>query len=999
MATADIFAAAMPRIFTIDPGRPFLEDLSRALHDSIKRRSDLDLADAVIYLPTRRAARTLSEALLATAPSAHPILLPQIRTLGDIDEDELIAFSGAPADEIELPPAISLVERRLVLARMVAARDRAFDGQERWAGALAAGDELGKLLDSFYTEEVSPDALHSLAPEALADHWQHSLKFLSIVTESWPQYLIECELTDPAERRVKLIDAQAALWRDTPPAHPVIIAGTTGSTPAVARMMKIVAELPLGCVILPGLDTTSDARIWEAIGRNGGHTHPQSGLRRLLDSLEIERSDVAPWPASGDNATQGRNDIIAVSLRPADASDSWRDWARAIKVNPGALEDNLTQMELVEARDEEREAASIAIKIRSIIEAPSKTVMLVTPDRDLARRVSVKLRRWNINVDDSAGVPFPNSPCGVFLRLVAIWLREPENTVALLSVLRHPLFGGNLNGRDRSQAINSIDLALRGLKPNPGATGLRDKINTRAKNETKTTPIIELLSTAIETWPRHADFPTRLATHLSIAEQLCATPEMPGDKRLWRGEDGDTGAQALAQLMEVAGAITHDEPHDYPEIFRQLVQNVVVRRHAPAHPRINILGPLEARLQHADFVILGGLNEGVWPRDAAIDPFLSRPMRRDLGLPSPEQRIGLAAHDFAQLTAAPAIMLTRSTRAGGKPTKPSRWIVRLKNILTGADAINLIDRTHAYETLAAKLDAPEQMTFDKAPQPKPPLDARPTKFFVTQIEKLLRDPYAVYARYILRLKKLDEHNEPFDARHIGNLFHQILESFAKAPPEPTHAARITLLQSLFGQFAPDHGLTEEHLAFWRLRSKEAFEWAAKWDADRRALGKPAIIEGKGAWGFDIDGQSFTLSARADRIDLLSDGSAFIIDYKTGTPPPTNLQAKKFSPQLPLTGLIVANGGFDELGPTPVSGFQYIRIVSRSGKKTDDAGADGAKCAEMITNAETGLRELLLHFSDPSTPYPSQPRPQYTDDFGDYDHLARRRERNAQGGDE
>jgi ATP-dependent helicase/nuclease subunit B len=995
MPAADIFALPAPRIFTIDPGQPFLEHLALELRDCISRRTGLELADALIYLPTRRAARALGDAFVTTAPEARASLLPQIRTLGDIDEDEFIAFAGVSADEIELPPAISAIERRLVLARMVAARDRAFDGHERWAGALAAADELGKLLDSFYTEEISPDALHTVVPDALADHWRRSLDFLSIVTEAWPQYLTERGLTDPADRRVRLIDRQAQRWCDTPPANPVIIAGTTGSTPAVARMIKVVAELPMGCVVLPGLDIACEERIWDTIGE----THPQSGMRQLLKKLEVERSHVAPWPTHSIPPPIDRNDIIAVAMRPADASDSWRDWALAIKADRQALENALTHMELVEASDEEREAAVIAIKIRAAAETASQTVTLVTPDRDLARRVSVKLQRWNINVDDSAGVPFPNSPCGVFLRLVAIWLREPEDAVALLSVLRHPLFGGSFGFDERNRSINAIDLALRGLKPKAGAEGLHEKINASKKHRDAAAPVLEILSAALASWPRDGDFQARLAAHISIAEQLAATQTTPGEERLWRGEDGEIGAQTIAQFKDIANAITHNEPQDYPEIFHQLVKNVVVRRRMPAHPRINILGPLEARLQHSDIVILGGLNEGVWPRDAAIDPFLSRPMRRDLGLPSPEQRIGLAAHDFVQLAAAPSLMLTRSTRAGGKPTKPSRWIVRLKNVLSGANAIALTDKTHTYETLAARLDEPKQLKRQPAPQPRPPVAARPTEFFVTQIEKLLRDPYAIFARYILRLKKLDEHNEPLDARHIGNLFHQVLQSYAEASPPPSPTERITLLQSLFDQLAPEYGLTEEHLAFWRVRSSEAFTWLAQWDANRREQGNPVIIEGKGAWSFDIDGSAFTLSARADRIDMLNNGDAFIIDYKTGTPPPTRRQAKKFSPQLPLTALIVANGGFEEIGVVPVHGFEYVRIISRTGKKADDAGANGDECAAMMAEAETGLRELILHFNNPSTPYPSQPRPQYTDDFGDYDHLARRRERNAQGGDE
>lgn len=991
----DVFTQDAPRVFTVSPGQPFLENLANAVRRTVAAHDSLELADALIYLPTRRAVRGLAEAFLATSPQSAASLLPRMRALGDIDEDEIALFEGEAEDEIDLPPAISSLERRLTLAQMVAARDRAFDGQENWAGAIAAADELGKLLDSFYTEEISPDALTSIVPETLAEHWRDSLKFLSIIIDAWPAYLQERGLMDPAARRVKLIDLQTERWRASPPQTPVIVAGTTGSAPAVARMMKFVASLPMGCAVLPGLDMDSPPDFWDQTDE----THPQQGLHRLLKALDIKRAQVKPLPTPDAPPPTQRDDILSVALRPADASDSWRDWAVEIKKNPEALQAQLAGLELTEASDEEHEATAIALKIREALENPAAKVMLVTPDRDLARRVSVKMRRWDVMVDDSAGVPFPNSPCGTFLRLVAIWLAEPTDAVALMAVVRHPLFGGELDDRARRKSVDALDLSLRGLKPGGGEKGLREKVAASEKHRESARPVLDTLCTTLETWPDQGGFEERLAAHLRIAEALAATDEDPGDARLWRGEDGEAGAAALADIQSATGGVLHDAAADYPAIFRQLIAGVTVRRHAPAHPRIAILGPLEARLQHADVVILGGLNEGVWPRDAAIDPFLSRPMRREIGLPSPEQRIGLAAHDFAQLAAAPSVMLTRATRAAGKPTKPSRWIVRLKNILKGAEALEQIERTHNYETLATILDRPEQRVHITAPQPRPPVDERPTDFFVTRIEKLLRDPYAIYARTILRLEKLDSHNEPLDARHIGNLFHRILQEFAEAPPPADHNQRVALLHTLFNTHAPSFGISGEHLPFWRRRAAAAFEWLAQWEADRRTEGKPAILEDKGVWPFKVDGRDYTLGARVDRIDLLNNGSAFIIDYKTGTPPPTKRQAKKFSPQLSLTGLIVANGGFEKLGAVSVDGFEYVRVISRTGKKEDDAGAIGEEARKLIAEAETGLYELMRHFSDSSTAYLSQPRPQYMDDFGDYDHLARRRERNAQGGDE
>jgi ATP-dependent helicase/nuclease subunit B len=369
-------------------------------------------------------------------------------------------------------------------------------------------------------------------------------------------------------------------------------------------------------------------------------------------------------------------------------------------------------------------------------------------------------------------------------------------------------------------------------------------------------------------------------------------------------------------------------------------------------------------------------------------------MRDKLGLPSPERRIGLAAHDFAQLAAAPEVVLTRSARAAGKPTKPSRWIVRLKNILKGAEVLELVEQSDAMAAIAAMLDAPRAVKAAAAPQPKPPVEARPDALSVTQIGTLLRDPYAIYASKILRLKKLDPLGEGFDQRYLGILFHKVLEDYVAEPLAASDEERIARLAALYETHAAEHGLGPAHEGFWRARAEEAFRYLSEWDAGRRKSGAPAVIEGEGQTSFAIDGRDFTLTARADRIDRLESGAAFIIDYKTGAPPSLE-QIKTFSPQLPLTGLIVEAGGFSEFGETPVAGFEYVRVISR-GASEKFAGAEGDDARKHIDDAKKGLLKILSHFADASQAYPSQPRPQFMNDYGDYDHLARRAERNAQG---
>ncbi|MEZ5891918.1 MAG: double-strand break repair protein AddB [Parvularculaceae bacterium] len=991
-----VFPAPAPRFFSIAPGRPFLKSLAEGLTASFAE-AGFSPADATIYLPTRRAARALGEAFLA-ASGKSAALTPRIRALGDIDEDALSLADDVSAsieDEFDISPAIASARRRLVLARFIAEKEKTFfNGQRHWAGAIAAADELGRLLDSLYTEEIDPARLKSIVPETLAKHWQASLDFLEIVTGAWPALLKAEGASDPAARRIALIDAQTKRWEKHPPKKPVIVAGTTGSTPAVARMMRAVAQFEFGCVVLPGLDLDASDHVWNAID----DPHPQSGMKALLKALGVSRGGVRPW--SGDGASP-RAALMTMALRPAAASDDWLGWTETAKAAGADIVAGLDGLSLIEARDEEAEASIIALSFRDTLETPDKTAMLVTPDRDLARRVAMKMRRWGVTIDDSAGAPFANTRCGGFLRLTAAWLGEPSNPVKLMAMADHPLFAGGFDGSERVTVIGRLDRALRGLRPAPGLDGLRAKLaDTTAKHD-DLARLMNALADAAQRWPGNdAPFAERFEAHLAASEIVAASASADGAERLWRDEDGGEGALLLASLREHLPLIVHDRGEEYAAIFTRLIAGAAVRRRAPAHPRLTILGPLEARLQSADKVILGGLNEGVWPRDAAVDPFLSRPMREKLGLPSPERRIGLAAHDFAQLAAAPEVVLTRASRAGGKPSKPSRWIVRLRNILEGANLLARVENSAPASALVDLLDRADLLPAILPPRPQPPVAARPTHFSVTEIETLLRDPYAIYAKKVLKIGRLDPLDEEFSARQLGIFLHAVLEDYARSDLPGGANERKALFAALFDKHACASGLEPRHEPFWRARAMEAFDGFDEWSEARRRAGTVAVTEGKGDYAFAADGASFSLRARADRIDREQDGSAYIADYKTGTLPTLKQAKAGFSPQLPLTGVIVEAGGFEALGPARVSGFDYVRVIGgTSDKGKNIAGAEGDDAAKLIAAARDGIEGLMRHFMNAEAVYPSQPRPQYQSRFGEYDHLARRRERNAQGGDD
>ncbi|MFN0024716.1 MAG: double-strand break repair protein AddB [Parvularculaceae bacterium] len=981
-----------PRYFSIDQGRPFLPDLARGL---IAAFGD-DLPRAEIFLPTRRAARALVDALLDARAEAgvQAALLPKMRAIGDIDDDDPEAFAGDAADEIEIAPALPGPAREIMLARLVAALERqAFSGQENWPAALSAARELGKLLDSLYTEELDPARIAAIDVGDRAAHWGVSRDFLEIVTRIWPTHLANIGRADPGARRASLINAKARRIAANPPAHPIVIAGTTASAPSVAALFKAIAGAPRGAGVLPGLDRDIDARAFAAIG----DAHPQGGLKLLLKAIGRTPDDIAPWPHfSVAAAPSGANraGLLRLALRPADATDEWRaliDGATAADAQLAAARDGLT---LIEAETEDAEASIIAMIFREAVEVPRETAMLVTPDRTLARRVALKMQRWDIAVEDSGGVPFANSPCGTFLRLVALAVSDPGDPVAMLAVLRHPLATLGLTNAARERGVDALDRAVRGVRPADDLAGIAARLRPRKDDRESNgnddgMAVLRALeeATGIFGVARTATLSARITAHLAAAERLA------GAGHLWAGDDGAVGAGLLAEILECEDDLNAIGGGAYADVFSALIAGAVVRRASGAHPRLSILGPLEARLQSADHVILAGLNEGVWPADAPADPFLSRAMREAVGLPSPERRIGLSAHDFAQGAAARRVTLTRAKRTGGKPAKPSRWIVRLRTILGGASldgvgALQAVDQSAFWRRRAESLDAPDMVEPVAAPAPRAGKDRRPQKLSVTQIETWLRDPYAIYAREFLRLRKLDDPGNAIGPREMGTLFHRVFERAVREQAAPTLAG----LRGIFDEEAPRAGLAGASLAFWDASIAGALGWFAAFDAERRKLGQPFVEEVGEIALAGID-PPFLLAAKADRLERLADGAAAIFDYKTGAPP-SEKQDKTFSPQLALTGVIVEAGGFQAIGDSKVALYRYLRAVNRKDDKKDDFGRDGADATAAIRDAEAGLRRWIAHFDDPSAAYRSQPRAQFVKDEGDYDQLARRREWSA-----
>jgi ATP-dependent helicase/nuclease subunit B len=951
-------------VSSIPAGESFVDALAGRLLEETAGRPTA-LADMLILLPTRRACRALQEGFLR-ASEGRPLLLPKLQPLGDDDEEE---WAGG---DLELPPAVPTLTRRLLLTRLVlqlgGGRGGAIPSPDQ---ATRLADELGRLLDQVQTEELSFAGLAKLVPDELAKHWQITLDFLTILTDYWPIILAEHGWIDSAARRVKLLTRRAEDWAANPPVFPIIAAGSTGSQPATARLLAAIARLPQGRLVLPGLDR----RLTTAEQQQIDHTHPQYALLQLVRSLDLAPADVPLWPGCQERE---RARWVAEALRPAATTEDWR------LLDPAPAAAAFEGVERIDCPGSREEAAVIALLMREVLEVPAKRAALVTPDRGLARRVAAELARFDIDIDDSAGRSLTVTPPGSFLALTARMVAEDFAPHATLAALKHPLAQGALPpGAFKARVRRLERKVLRGPRPAPGIAGMAvlcrgdgELTGWLKRLDALTAPLVSLMAQP------EAPLSALLGAHLDLAVGLAATPDEPTGADLWRHDAGQAAHRFASDLADAADALGRISGRHYPGLIEQLMAGVTVRPSFGGHPRLAIWGPLEARLQQADLLILGGLNEGTWPPDPTADPWMSRPMRSRFGLAPPERRIGLAAHDFAQGLCAPRVVLTRAVRAGGAPTVPSRWLLRLDALLR-----RRVWPQGDWLTWAARLDQAEQVSDVRPPAPTPPLRARPRELPVTAIELWMRDPYGLYAQRILKLRALDPIDADPAARDYGSAVHAALERFLKTyPTAALPPVALTQLIEIGRESLAEVAARPGLWAFWWPRFERIAAWVVERESARRVKVRESFVEIDGMVEIAAPGGPFKLTAKADRIDRVSDGTLAIIDYKTGAPPTIKEVAAGFAPQLPLEAMIARQGGFAEIGAAEVSSLLFWRL--KGGLEGGEERPAGKNVAELTEQAFAGLAELVRRFDDEATPYEARPHPDRAPKYSDYGHLAR-----------
>lgn len=1018
-------------VFTIDATENFADVLTKTLllehpfsdlNDKNKANNSITLMQSLLFLPTRRSERTIREAFFRNNNN-KPVLLPRIIPLGNIDEDEL-EFS-LNIDGIEdLPEPASKMERNFLLMQLVQTMRKDINT----TSALELASSLSELLDELYLEGIDFSKITNFDDSNLSKYWEDTKKFLEIILKNntWDNILLsELGKIDPTKHQVLLFEKLCEKWQKEPPKFNVICAGSTGSQPSTAKLLDTVASLENGYVILPGLDLELDDESFEAVLDEP--THPQYNLAHLLKLMKIDRKDVKKlsFETNQNLTSQNRMRLISEAMRPAKTTNLW---SNAKKFD----EDVIKNVSYVECETQQNEALAISFLLRKVLEDKDKTACLVTPDRTLAKRVISNMKRWNIILDDATGKPLSESKEGNFLSLIFDFAHNDLDIYAFLALLKHPLTHCGLDYKEVKKFVRPIEKKLHDVCPHDSFEHLEKHITNidaaslnvskedlekfiKQNDELKGFLIkfkkcFEIdngknLFDLLKDDDKFYSFEEYLNAHIKVAKALAQTDNRTGEENLWNSQEGIDLCKLLNELNSNANLIFNVNssnkglhPYEYGELIKTFLSRTNSTNKYGTVKNLSILNSSEARMNKADVVILGELNEDIWPRQISQDPWICRQMRTNLNLPMPEKKISLSTHDFCQSFCAKEVIITRAKKIEGSPTDRSRLLMRLDTVL---NLSNLKIKTNPVVDLVNNFYKPNPNDIVKPTGFNPPLKYRPKELWATYVEKLFKDPYNIYASKILNIQKLDEIDTPISVNIFGTIIHACIEDFTnKHPPkEILENQNLDFTSELYKELSNSF-MKEFESQNLDLETKRFYTPKLDEIANVFVLNYLRVIKDNNTKNIETEkslslelkksnNEIFTLKAKADRIDTLEDNSIQIYDYKTGVVPHKKHVHSCLKPQLTLEALILKesqNLNINEILYWGVSNKGKVTPICKktsNREKTEEITPD-----DLINKTKEKLIKVLDRFDNEETAYEPSPNQGYMLDYNDYEHLER-----------
>ena len=950
-------------------GQPLLRDVADLmLH--LYQDSPLELSSSLILLPTSRAVRTLREKFIELS-EGKAFMLPLIKSVGDIQKD--FFFLGK-----KLNQPIDSDERRLVLADFILKKSQECGLEQPNADmAVSLADDLAALIDEGDFYEVDWQKLYNLAPLDYAEHWQKNLNFLQLIISVFPEFLQRNDKLNIAAWQTAALRKNINEWKSNPPKHSVIALGISGMLPVTAELLSCIADMPGGLVVFRNLDKNMPDEVWNRLDE----THPQYQLKHLLQRMGITRADVGYFGKEEiiSSHLSHRANFISKALYPASCSDNWQSERGNIP------SDALKGVYRVDAKNETEEALAAALIFRSVLETEGKTALLVCPDKSFAKRVSFELQRYGLNIEDSGGQSFLDTPVCVFLNLLAEAAEDFFSFKTCLSLFKHPLAAGGMDVSVFRHKVREWEKSVRdGKKHNPQPCPVPDDIF--ASLATLYTEGKEILFSDI------------LEAHLSLAEKLAETDRESGQIRLWQTEAGAATAELMSKIAKYSKLyLSKINPFHYASLFKQILNGHVIRSNFKQHPRLDMLGVIESRMQTADTVIIAGLNEGTYPKEAAFSPWLSYSMTKEIGLECPDEKIGLAAMDFMDLFMADEVYLLRSNKKDGAVTVPSRWLLRIDSFAAVVwDNFEGL-KDNGFKSFINGFDLPlySEIKAISPPEPRPSAQYRPRHLSVTEIETFMRDPYSIYARHILKLVPLDDIDKQDDYSEFGTFIHKVLEDFivynGVLITDDAFERIISIGERIFSLM----DISNSTKAFWWPEFKRIAQQFLQYQQELQPTLSAIFTEQKRDLIIPLSCGDFRLSGRFDRIDFMKDGSCVIIDYKTGEVPSANRVRKGFAPQLPLEAAMLKRGAFKDIGissNTPISACQFWKLTGKSsGSSILEVCNDDEKVTEVSDMVYDKLVQWLEKYMKEDTPYLAAPRADFQPKYSKYEHLERIKE--------